>query len=362
MGKIVFEKWQIKKLVIGFVLITLFCTGFLIYATGDLYYDKIGEEDAWNSHLEQTEFNDSEYIETASANATEVTVGSYISTLKEINIKGSSYRMVAKIWFTWDGNDELDMVNNFHIYNGTINKLELLENKTEGDHHYQLCRVDFTVFKNFWTKRFPLESHQLRYYIEPSVDITQVVFKADEEDSGVSSSLSFAGYELVRDANCVYTMEYDSEFGDADSTHQDVTSEYMQQIEINRDGIGLYVKCFIALLGTSIWIFITLFICTFHRVDPLGMIPAALFGTVSNIMIGANLLPDALDIGLLEYVNFWGILTILMGALIVININRIRTSRKDFVFATLYGRIMFFTMVFFVVTGHVLLPIAAYMF
>ncbi|NCB92424.1 MAG: hypothetical protein EOM40_07605 [Clostridia bacterium] len=92
------------------------------------------------------------------------------------------------------------------------------------------------------------------------------------------------------------------------------------------------------------------------------MIPAALFGTVSNIMIGANLLPDALDIGLLEYVNFWGILTILMGALIVININRIRTSRKDFVFATLYGRIMFFTMVFFVVTGHVLLPIAAYMF
>ncbi|NCB91821.1 MAG: hypothetical protein EOM40_04515 [Clostridia bacterium] len=243
MGKIVFEKWQIKKLVIGFVLITLFCTGFLIYATGDLYYDKIGEEDAWNSHLEQTEFNDSEYIETASANATEVTVGSYISTLKEINIKGSSYRMVAKIWFTWDGNDELDMVNNFHIYNGTINKLELLENKTEGDHHYQLCRVDFTVFKNFWTKRFPLESHQLRYYIEPSVDITQVVFKADEEDSGVSSSLSFAGYELVRDANCVYTMEYDSEFGDAYSTHQDVTSEYMQQIEINRDGLGLYVKC-----------------------------------------------------------------------------------------------------------------------
>lgn len=65
----------------------------------------------------------------------------------------------------------------------------------------------------------------------------------------------------------------------------------MTQLEINRSGLGLYAKCFIALFGTSLWVFITMFLCTYHRADPLSMIPAALFGTVSNIMVGTILSP-----------------------------------------------------------------------
>ena len=107
---------------------------------------------------------------------------------------------------------------------------------------------------------------------------------------------------------------------------------------------------------------ITLFICTYHRVDPLSMIPAALFGTVTNIMVGANLLPDALQLGLLEFVNIFGIVTILAVAMTIININRIRNKYEDRDFASFYGRVMFYTILVLVVAGNIILPMSAYMF
>ena len=149
--------------------------------------------------------------------------------------------------------------------------------------------------------------------------------------------------------------------GERKNSDDEITSEFMTQFEINRSGLGLYAKCFIALFGTSLWVFITMFLCTYHRVDPLSMIPAALFGTVSNIMVGANLLPDALEIGLLEYVNAWGIFTIIAGALTIININRIRNKHGDNQFAALFGRVMSFTLMFIVILGHILMPLSAYM-
>ncbi|MEA5004760.1 MAG: hypothetical protein VB081_14830, partial [Christensenella sp.] len=96
--------------------------------------------------------------------------------------------------------------------------------------------------------------------------------------------------------------------------------------------------------------------------DPLSMIPAALFGTVANIMVGANLLPDALQAGLLEYVNVWGIMMILMGAMAIININRIRKKYEDRDFSKHYGRVLFYTILILVLAGNLLMPICAYIF
>ncbi|MEG2703237.1 MAG: hypothetical protein RSA65_11505, partial [Clostridia bacterium] len=123
----------------------------------------------------------------------------------------------------------------------------------------------------------------------------------------------------------------------------------------------MYMKCFIALFGTSLWIFITLFICTNHHVDPLDMIPEALFGSVGNIMIGASLLPDALSMGLLEYVNIWGIMTVIAGAMYIISVNRIRNKYQDQDYAYFFGRAMFVLLLFFVVAGHILMPLCAYL-
>ncbi len=225
---------------------------------------------------------------------------------------------------------------------------------------YQRARIDITVNKNFWTVRFPMESHQLRFYIEPDYSADRVVLIKDGENSAINRSLSVPGFYLTRSDVASYTSIYNTSYGEPDAVN-DITSEFMTQVELNRTGLGLYAKCFIALFGTSLWVFITMFLCTFHRVDPLSMIPAVLFGTVSNIMVGANLLPDSLNVGLLEYVNVWGILTIIAGALTIININRIRNKYNDNYFAVIFGRIISFTLMFIVILGHILMPLSAYL-
>lgn len=360
--KLVLEGWQRRRLLIWFSIIIGIGVIYLCITASTLYNDKMGENHYWNKYLgEQLSEEHQALAEKVSATATEVKTGSYVETIREINMKSSSYRMVLKVWFEWEGDPELDMLNNFHIYNGAFNKVEELRSTHENGVNYQLARVDVTVFKNFWTRRFPLESHQLRYYIEPDYTLNNVKLVADHENSGTNAGLSYAGFNLTRFADDIHTQAADSTFGQEFESGTTLTSEYMGQIELNRDGMGLYLKCFIALFGTSCWVFITMFLCTYHRVDPLGMIPAALFGTVSNIMVGANLLPDALQTGLLEFVNIWGIFTILSGALVIINVNRIRNKYQHAAFAKFFGRVMFYSLVPLIIIGHIVLPVSAFL-
>ena len=356
-----FTDWQKHKLVVGVCSIVIIATTYLFFTVSTLYNDKQAENEKWDNYLTTSE-ELQQKVDERSKNATKVLVGTYIENIKEINIKSSYSRCVYRIWFRWEGNPDLNMKDNFHVYKGNINSKEVIKEYHEGNTHYQLIRADMTVTKNYWTRRFPLESHQIKIYLESDYPVKDVVFVGDNENSGLNPSLSIAGYDIRRHATGVFAVEYDNAQGDPDIEAEDViTSEFVTAIEINRDGMGLYFKCFVALIGTVSWVMIALFICTYHHVDPLGMMPAALFGTVTNIMVGANLLPDALQIGLLEFTNVWGIMTILSCAIAVININRIRTKYQDKEFATYLGRIVFSLILFFIIVGNLLLPLSAYL-
>ena len=355
------QKWQKQRLLLSLLLFFTIAITFLAYSVSVLYQDKSGENQYWDSYF-KTDPAIVEKANTYNQNATKVSVGTYIENIKELSLKTNSFRGVFLIWFNWDGNPELDMAENFRIYKGTINKIETVKETHENNHNYQLVRVDVSVSKQFWTPRFPLESHQLRVYIESNYPVDDVMFVADKDDSGYNSSLSLTGYKFERVDTGTVLNQYDSGQGDPRIDEKLISSEHVTQMEINRSDFGTYFRCFIALLGTTVWVLITLYINTNHRVDPLGMIPAALFGTVSNIMVGANLLPDSLQTGLLEYVNFWGIFTILAVTFSVININRIRSKFEDRAFANYYGRIMFYSILITIVVGHIILPLSAYIF
>lgn len=352
--------WQKKRLYVTLMLFLGVSLSFLAYAVISLYQDKKNEDKYWKEYL-TIDSELQEKIDYYSTEASYVSIGTYIENLKEINLKNNSFTLDYLIWFNWEGNPDLDMANNFRIYKGNITKKEVVEDYHEGNINYQLVRITVTVSKVFWTPRFPLESHQLRIYVEANHPVDDIVFVKDE-DSSVNPNINIAGYETTRIDSAVVANEYLNNNGDPRIENAVIKSEYVTQLEIARSDMGIYLKCFIALFGTSVWVFIVLYINTKHRVDPLGMIPAALFGTVSNIMVGANLLPDALQIGLLEYVNFWGILTILSVALTVINVNRIRSKYEDREYAHLYGEIMFAVILGVIIAGHILMPLAAFKF
>lgn len=355
------QPWQQKRMGLSLLLFFVIAISFLVYTCSHLYTDKMNEDEYWNAAFE-TNPEVEERAKQFNENATQVSVGTYVENIKEISLKTNSYRAVYLVWFNWEGNRELDLANNFRVYKGSINKTEKVKESYENNHNYQLVRIDVTISKQYWTPRFPLESHQLRMYIESNYPVDDVMFVADKENSGYNKSLSLTGYEFERVDTGTILNQYDSNQGNPSLDGALISTEHMTQIEINRADFGTYFRCFIALLGTTLWVLITLYINTNHRIDPLGMIPAALFGTVSNIMVGANLLPDSLQTGLLEYVNFWGIFTILAVTFSVININRIRAKFEDRPFANFYGKVMFYSILITIVSGHILIPLCAFIF
>lgn len=352
------EGWQRKKLLSWLTFFLLIGIIYLTYTCTALYKDKTAEDSYWENGLKDNE----EALQIAMEykdQATAVTAGTYVENIREISVKNSNFRVIFTCWFKWEDNENLDMVHNFRVYNGTINKLDVLKDETYGSTHYQLARVDATIAKNYWIVRFPLESYQLRFYLEPAYSAERVQFIPDTENSCANPNMTISGFKLMRNAVSIYSIKYPENTSDIEEMIP-VTQELCTSLEVNRTSIGLFIKCFIALFGTITWIFITIYLCAFHRVDPLGMIPSALFGTVTNIMVGANLLPDNLQIGLLEYVNVAGIMVILAGAISVININRIRTKYQDTEFAFLFGRTMLIVLAALTLAGVVLFPLCAY--
>ncbi len=350
-----------KRLVCLFLAYFLIGVVFISFCSVSLYRDKVAEDDYWKTNITTDEETQKD-LERISKNAVKVKAGTYVENLDALDIKGSTFTFTMIAWFDWKGDEELDLAHNVHPYKGKITNLTMLIDKHEGDENYQQVRYTVNVSKTYWTKRFPLESHQLRVYLQSGYTADKVVFVADKEDSGVNPSLSISGYNLLRAETGTYAIRNGSKFGNPDIPNNALYSELVTAVEINRDGIGLYAKCIIALLGTSLWVLIVMFINTKHRVDPLSMIPAALFGAVSNIMVGANLLPDALELGLLEYINVLGIMTIIAGAISIINVNRVRNQHKDFQYAQQIGSLMFYTVLILSIAGHILLPLSAYLF
>lgn len=354
------KAWQKRKLLSWFFVVLILGITYLGVTGYVLYQDKVAEDYYWENGLKDNAENLAELAK-ISENAIPVTAGTYIETIKTIDVKGDNFRVLFNCWFTWEGTEELDMLNNFRVYNGTINKMEVLEDFVEDNIHYQCARIDSTISKSYWTTRFPLESYQLRIYIESIHPAEKVNLIADTEYSSINPNLTVSNFTLRRHAVSTYTMRYDNTKNDPQEQspfHQ----ELVTSLEVNRESIGLYIKCFIALFGTLTWVFITIFICTYHKVDPLGMIPGALFGTVANIMVGANLLPDALRLGLLEFVNLAGVAIIILAAITIININRIRAKRQDMDFARLFGRMMFYMLLTITIIGIFWFPLMAYKF
>lgn len=366
------EKWKIKKILFGFVLLSVVGIIFLSFTTNALVKSKMEDSEKWDATLVQSEQIKQE-VKTRSTNAVEVMVGTQVESIRDISLKGSSFRAEFLVWFMWEGEEDLNMLEHFDIYkgeiknmtveNGSMSRLEVLEDYHEDGVNYQLARCDATIAKYFNTTRFPLDSHQLLINVQSTYPVDQVVFVADTEKSTYDDTIQIAGYQTDDHEVAVrYVRTVNDQSNPALKDKVFIGTELTTSMVINRDGFGLYIKCFIALAGTITWVLISMFIATYHNVDPIRMVPAALFGTVANIMVGANLLPDALQMGLLEYVNIWGIIMILAGALSVIHINHTRSGFKDDAFAASFGKLMFYTMLLFAVVGNLLLPLSAYMF
>ena len=109
------KDWQRKKLLFSLIMILVIACTFLSITCSALYQDKMAENGYWYSALKVPEDLQLDVAELG-ADATKVTTGTYIENLKEINLKGCNFRVVFLTWFKWEGNEDLDMMNNCLLY------------------------------------------------------------------------------------------------------------------------------------------------------------------------------------------------------------------------------------------------------
>lgn len=358
---------KLLKIIMSVIFTWVLGGAFLLVTCIQLNTDRVDIDKRWDGYLQSDPEAETRAQQIASENnATVVTCGTYLENFKELDIKNSSFRSVWLVWFSWQGNDEIDFSDEgFIYYNGIINEITTIrDDVTDDGIHYQQFRVDVSVSQAFHTPRFPLENHILRLYIEPTYDIRDVILVESGDVDNLNKNINVYGYQIENMASTIKYIGYEDNHDDPFIPEGSVTvvSEYMDEIEVNRVGWGLYVKCFIAIWGTTLWVLIMLFVATRHRVDVFAMIPATLFGAVGNIMIGANLLPEALSLGLLEYGNIWGIFIVLAGTVAITILNRERSHWHDNEFADKYGRFMFYSILILAIVGNLALPLVSYQF
>ncbi|MEG0127169.1 MAG: hypothetical protein RR816_13950, partial [Clostridia bacterium] len=176
------KPWQKKRFLISVITVIIIGTLYLSYTCSALLADKHAMRETWNKRLSMSDELKAE-ADTRSAAATTVYCGTYFENFKELSLNNSSFRAGIQAWFRWEGDPAIDMMNHFRFYKGTINSKELLAESHENGVHYQLVQLDVTINKDFYTNRFPLDSHQLNLYLESEYPIEHVRLRADTENS-----------------------------------------------------------------------------------------------------------------------------------------------------------------------------------
>lgn len=357
-----------RSLIIWVTAIALASIIFLTISCVFLHSDYVDGQDSFENNKMSTAILDEAEQLAEQNNATVVNTGIYLENVKSVSIADSNFTADFTIWFTWEGDDDLDMANNFRLYMGSIDNMQVVADTVEAGHHYQQIRGTATITRAFHTTRFPLETLQLNFYIEPSHTADQVLLRADMNDSTYNPHIYASGYSMegfkIENVAYRYASNLGETFQNTTIDTRPIVSEVYARALIRRSGFGFYVLCFIAMWATIAWVLISLFLAARRRVDAMGMISGSLIGTAGNIMVGAGALPGSLDLGLLVFGNVWGVLVVIMVTVVVVHINSLRSELgggRHNETANYFGSVMFIVMTIVAIVGNILLPLSAIM-
>ncbi len=291
-----------------------------------------------------------------------VNVGMYMESITDVNVVTNSWVYKALIWFRWNDKDDPSGYlaapedypgNRFIAGNGLITSKTLMidrhgvEDGLAAGEHYQQYRIIAKVEKYFDTTRYPLESHQLKLFIEDERDMSRVRYVNDDVNSTLSPYLSVAGFDIINHDTGLYLNEYASLMADPALENLDVetsgkkTMEFVFVTRVKRAGYGLFLKAFLSLFGMLLWVCIGLFNNAYNRIDAMGSMSTGIFGAVSSMIVGMNLLSDARGSGLIEYINLFALAIILISTMFIIHINRARSRQEPLAYTDCLSKALF---------------------
>ena len=249
------------------------------------------------------------------ARPVEVTAGVYVERIIALSIKDFEWKVEFYVWFRWEG-DQIRLEDGFEVVDGTIESAKKEREEVVSGAHYELYRVVAQMTKFFDVARFPRDDHLLTINIEtPAYRRNELLFRADAENSAVSSRVRVPGYVVERMMTVEKPHAYKTGRGDPQIAPGTKTtySQLRCGLAIRRPDAGLYVKMFQALFVACGIALLALFIKP-TDVDPrFGLGVGALFAGVANSYVTSALIPDTGTMTLADVVNGVGIAVILLS-------------------------------------------------
>lgn len=209
---------QKRNLIIWSFFIAASAVIYLLYSGISLSKDREYAENDWTKHLEEADELPESYAGSQGQAGVLVEASTYINSIDDINIKQSEFSVTFDVLFSWDRteNPEFDMYDGFRIYNGKITEKSRVTEYDRDGKHYQLLHVSAEVKQVFSTKRFPLSSYQLRFYLQPVQDMSHIHMRAmDKHSAGADKQLNVSGFSFERMdiANYYYEVPKPERYG-----------------------------------------------------------------------------------------------------------------------------------------------------
>jgi hypothetical protein len=145
--------------------------------------------------------------------------GIFAMNFHDLDIASNTYSLDFYIWFKWKG--ELDPTANLEYHNGvddsdttSVASYKTPEKLPDG-RFFQALRVDGRFVQPFALAKYPLDQQTITISLEDSVyTVDQMVYVADNRQSGYSSTVSIPGWEIQTANISSLVHEYTTNFGD----------------------------------------------------------------------------------------------------------------------------------------------------
>lgn len=250
----------------------------------------------------------------------------------------------------------------------------------------QVMKVIATVHKDFDSPRYPLESLQFTFFISPTYDSAFYRYNVASQGNLLASIISptltlSEGFTLVQDESKQLVSEiyyYKDVNTDPTAVHTDTTNpstygtpyshaiktELQISIRANRtQGWSLFLQAFLTLFAVMIWNFISFYNAAFNKEDALGTLGAGLFSAVSSVLIGLSLISDSQGFALVNMVNIFALLIILLMTFIIMKDKRahVKDDVMEIASQDVYMKIVFYVLLLLNLCCFVLLPCISFL-
>jgi hypothetical protein len=263
----------------------------------------------------------------ADAQARDIEVGVYVTSLSDISSEDGSFRMSLYAWFK-DPAGLFDPARDLEVHARTSTVTVIETDPLPGGGTYTYLRIEAVVPQEFAFDDFPFDRQRLLLRLEAAEDVGTMRFKPDTDDTGIADDLDLLGWDIGGVALLVSERPYDSGFGWPGARHASYSVATLS-LDVARMRSPVLLNSFLGFAFAFIVTGLTFFVRPSELGLRVGMTTGSLFAALLNL----NRLQDAQgfrpNFGLVDRLAFLVFVAILLSLAVSLWTHRVARTDPD---------------------------------